>query len=431
MTEIRKSQIDAREPLFFLSAGDPSGDAHAARLVEALERRLPNSRFLAFAGSKTAATNCDVRFDLTKFAVMMLTRAILNLRRYLGALKLADKIFDTERPDAVILVDFPGFNWKIAQKAKKRGIPVVYFMPPQIWGWGQWRVKKMRKYVDLILSCFAFEDDWFREQGCNSLLIGHPFFEESRSRSVDSAFISSLQSDRPNERILTLLPGSRDQEVANNLDSLINVAAKVQGATRNIRPIFAAFREEHANIIRERLAQRQFDYEIYVGKTPELMRAATCCLGVSGSVSIELLSLCKPTVILYRTTKLEYRALRFLKRVKYITLTNLLAVHRLPGESPFYPKGFLPKSTEHTQRERSLMVFPEFLDYRDRSDEAASVLTEWLQDDATLSHKIDELRELRTAVDVEDRPIERAADIIASNMFANAPLSSINVDSCK
>lgn len=408
-----------RRPFIFISAGDPSGDAHAARLVQALERRIPKAKFAAFAGPKTAATLCDVRFELTKFAVMMLTRAILNLRQYFGALKLADKIFARERPDVVILVDFPGFNWKIAKKAKKRGIPVVYFMPPQIWGWAQWRVKKMRKYVDCVLSCFAFEDAWFREKGCNSILVGHPFFEESRSRSVDTNFITSLLDSQPNARVLTLLPGSRDQEVANNLESLIAVAERVRSVASDVRPVFAAYKEEHATIIRERLVQRALDYPVYVGKTPELMRAATCCLGVSGSVSIELLSLCKPTVILYRTTKLEFRALRFLKRVKYITLTNILAVDRIPGETPFYAKGELPKSTEHTPHERELMVFPEFLDYRDRSEDAAKILIQWLQSDEILARKTRELTTLRDAADVEELPIERAADVILQKFCKN------------
>lgn len=460
-----------RRPFFFVSAGDPSGDAHAARLVEALERRFPNARFVGYAGPKTAATSCDVRVDLTRFAVMWIGRAVANLPNFLRILKNADKIFRDERPDAVVLVDFPGFNWKIAKKAKAAGVPVVYFMPPQIWGWAQWRVKKMRRLTDLVLSCFAFEDAWFRENGVRSTLIGHPFFESTRNPQLDAAFLAGLGSaengrstapspvdstdktdfnaepanatlqplpvsseisaDSPasnaaapsslappsqGAQYLTILPGSRNQEVTGNIGDLLTTAEKVVAAASDVRPVVAAFREEHAEVVRAELKRRGLDYPVYVGKTPELMRAATCCLAVSGSVSIELLSLCKPTVILYRIGKPQNFALRFLKRVKYITLTNLLAISRVPGETPFYPKGEFAKQTEHTARERALMLFPEFISPNDRSDEAATILTDWFLDAASRNRRIAELEALRQATDFVDSPIELAVEKIAEEL---------------
>ena len=419
----------AGEPLFFISAGDPSGDAHAARLVEALVRIIPNARFIGFAGSKTAKTQCDVRFDLTQYAVMMLKRAILNLPVFLKALNQAKNIFLNEKPDLVILVDFPGFNWQIAKRAKAAGIPVLYFMPPQIWGWGQWRIKKMRKFVDLILSCFKFEDRWFVEHGCNSIFIGHPFFEETRSKSVDVTFLQSLNSSesgvsivsskkntsRGGIRYLTILPGSRNQEVVANIERLIRVAEIVKQNNSDVQPVFAAYKDSHAEIVRRRLHEKGLDYPVYVGKTPELLRAATCCLGVSGSSSLEILSLCKPSVVVYHTSRLEYIALRYLKRVKYITLTNLLAVDRIEGESPFYPRGYVPSSTAHTPHEREMMVCPEFISWKDEPEEAAFHLCEWFSDVAKLDQKIEQLTELKKAVDVVECPLERAAAIIKEN----------------
>ena len=437
------SSESPRRPFFFISAGDPSGDAHAARLVEALERRFPNARFAGYAGPKTAATSCDVRVDLTEFAVMWIGRAVANLPNFLRILKNADKIFRDERPDAVILIDFPGFNWKIAKKAKAAGIPTIYFMPPQIWGWGQWRVKKMRRLIDLVLSCFAFEDAWFRENGVRSTLIGHPFFESTRHPELDAAFLAGLASaengrstaptladstektdDAENlpastsqgAQYLTILPGSRNQEVTGNLGDLLSTAQKVCAAAPNVRPVVAAFRAEHVAVVRAELERRGLDYPVYVGKTPELMRAATCCLAVSGSVSIELLSLCKPTVILYRIGKPQNFALRFLKRVKYITLMNLLAISRVPGETPFYPKGEFAKQTEHTARERALMLFPEFISPNDRSDEAAAILADWFLDAASRNRRIAELETLRQATDFVDSPIELAVEKIAEEL---------------
>lgn len=438
---VENSEPTPNRPLFFISAGDPSGDVHAARLVAALEKRFPGARLIGYAGPKTAATACDVRADLTKYAVMWIGRALLNLPNYLRLLKNADKIFRDERPDAVILVDFPGFNWKIAKKAKAAGIPTIYFMPPQIWGWAQWRVKKMRRFVDLALACFPFEDAWFRENGCRSTLVGHPFFEETRSKTVDADFLASLNStengastplspeeiakndaNSPNSgktRYLTLLPGSRNQEVTGNVADLIATAEKVRAAAPDVRPVFAAFRDAHADFIRAELAKRGLDYPVFVGKTPELMRAATCCLAVSGSVSIELLALCKPTVVHYRVGKPQFAALRYIKRVKYITLTNLLAVDKIPGESPFYPKGKLAPSSEHTPRERELALFPEFISAEDKTDDAAAFLIDWFNDPIKRNERVAALAKLREETDFIDSPIALAAEKIAEELNRN------------
>lgn len=423
-----------KTPLFFISAGDPSGDVHAARLVEAIAKRNPSVKFIGFAGPKTAATHCDVRFELTKFAAMMLKQAFLNLPDYLRLLSQAEDIFRKERPDAVILVDFPGFNWRIAQKAKAAGVPTIYFMPPQIWGWGQWRVKKMQKYVDLVLSCFSFEDDWFRSHKCNSVLISHPFFEEARSKKVDWDFIAEFDnfgvspnvpqlSTHPqklnNVRYLTVLPGSRDQEIVNNLDNLLSTIDKVTKVIKDVLPVFAAFKQSQANMILQVLKTRGLDYPVYVGKTPELMRLATCCLSVSGSTSIELLSLCKPTVITYKISSFEYFALRFLKRVKYITLTNLLYVFGLRDETPFYPPRCIPKSTAHTPHERETMLFPEFLTKGDCSDEAAIPLIRWLQDEDARKQCVSKLEDLKKINDFVERPIDLGAEKILEFLKLN------------
>ena len=411
--------LTKKGPLFFISAGDPSGDVHSARLINEIKRLLPNAKFVGFAGPITATTGCEVKVNLTQFAVMMLKRAVINIPQYLHILNQVPQIFSEEKPDIVILVDFPSFNWKIAKKAKEAGIPVVYFMPPQIWGWGQWRVKKMRKYVDLVLSCFSFEDTWFKENGCISSLVGHPFFEESRSQNVDQNLIDSLLS--PNKlkidcfnsmRYLTILPGSRIQEITNNLTCLLEVAKMIHSSIPSVHPIFAAFNELHASIIQQEMQKQDLNFAVFAGKTPELMRVATCCLSVSGSVSIELLSLCKPTVIIYKVSKLEFFVLRFLKRVKFITLTNLLYVCGLEGETPFYPKGYLPKSTKYTDHERALMLFPEYLSDKNCSEDIVRHLTVWFTDEESRLRCIKKLEKIKKENDFILHPIELAAQKI-------------------
>ena len=139
------------------------------------------------------------------------------------------------------------------------------------------------------------------------------------------------------------------------------------------------------------------------------MRASTCCLSVSGSVSIELLSLLKPSVIVYRISKIDYFVLRFLKRVKYITLTNILYVDGLEGETPFYPKGRLPKTTAHSPEERKLMLFPEFITTDNCSADASVHLIEWFANDESLQRRVEKMKALKEANDVIESPIEEAS----------------------
>ena len=180
-----------------------------------------------------------------------------------------------------------------------------------------------------------------------------------------------------------------------------------------MRPIFAAYKPEQAEFIRQILSERSLDYAVYAEKTPELLRVATCCLGVSGSVSIEALSLHKPLVIIYKISRLEYFALRFLKRVKFITLSNILWVHTLKDETPFYPKGKIASKTEYTTHERNLMICPEYLFFDSCQIKNASYhLTNWFSNPELLRQTQRSLINLRKETDLVEKPIERAAEAI-------------------
>src|SRR5688500_6081992 len=135
----------------FFSVGEPSGDLHGANLIRALRRMDPDIECSGFGGPKMAAAGCKLHTDLTALAVMWFLRVLLNLHVFVRLLHEAKRSFRDQRPDAVVLIDYPGFNWHIAKAAKRQGIPVFYFSPPQIWAWASWRVKKMRERVDHVL----------------------------------------------------------------------------------------------------------------------------------------------------------------------------------------------------------------------------------------------------------------------------------------
>lgn len=360
----------------FFSAGEPSGDLHGANLIRELRRRRPDMEAVGYGGPDMAAAGCELHADLTALAVMWLLRVLLNLHKFLDLLSRADRYFRQHKPDAVVLIDYPGFNWWIARRAKAHGIPVFYYAPPQIWAWASWRVKKMRAFVDHVLCSLPFEARWFAAHGCRATFVGHPYFDEVRRQTLDAAFLAEQRGDgRP---LVTLLPGSRTQEVVHNLDHMLRAARAVQAAVPEVRFVLACFKPAQADLARSRVAASGLAVEVFSRRTPELIHLADCCLAVSGSVSLELLYQLKPTVIVYTVSRLGFELQRVFRTVKHITLVNLLA-----ADDIFASGG--PSSSAHGAGRAGkcgdeATLFPEYLTYHDESAAMAAHLIGWLRD---------------------------------------------------
>jgi len=395
---------------FFFSAGEPSGDLHAAALIETIKERVTNAQFVGFGGPKMKQAGCRCIADIP--AIMWFWHAIKRYFHFRALLAKAKKVLHAEKIDVVVLVDYPGFNWHIAKAAKKLGIPVVYFMPPQVWAWAQFRVKKMRRCVDLVLCSLPFEWQWFKRNGCNALFIGHPYFEEIRKKQSDPEFLEKFYAQYGHAPILTILPGSRNQEIQANLNDILSTVNHVHRDLPHIQPVIAAFSETHATMIHQRLAKRKIAIPVFVGRTTELIRAADCCLAVSGSVSLELLACNKPTVICFRVGGFGLFVQRFFRRTRYITLVNLLGMDRSRGQSIFYDDSVwvIPKEPSKTERDR--MLFPEFLTSTDRSVEMADYLIRWLSEPRLLATRKQRLELLLREVDTVESPLELAADAL-------------------
>jgi lipid-A-disaccharide synthase len=312
----------------------------------------------------------------------------MNLHVFIRLLNDARRIFREEMPDAVVLIDYPGFNWHIARAAKEAGIPVFYYSPPQIWAWASWRVKKMRRFVDHVLCGLPFEEAWFRQHGCNATFVGHPYFDEVEHCQLDAAFLAE-QRQKPGQ-LVTILPGSRTQEVTHNLQWFLKAAKLVKASVPDARFAIASFKPHQAEMARRQLAQLGLEAEVHVGRTPELIHLADCAMACSGSVSLELLYHTKPTVVLYWISRLAFQVQKWFRKVKYITLVNLLTTDEL------FPKDVTPFDPNQPGAER--VLFPEYLTCEDKSAQIAAHAIEWLSSGEKRQARIDELAALKKRV---------------------------------
>ncbi|MGL4512989.1 MAG: lipid-A-disaccharide synthase [Lacipirellulaceae bacterium] len=407
----------ARMQVFF-SVGEPSGDLHGANLVRRLREQTGGIvDCVGYGGPRMAAEGARLDEDLTQHAVMGFLKVVNKVPKFLALSRRAAKLLRERRPDAVVLIDFPGFNWHVARHAKRLGIPVFYYGTPQLWAWAPWRVRKMRARVDHALCKLPFEEAWLRERGVNATHVGHPYFDEVQARWLDEAFVVSQRA--PAGGLVTLLPGSRTQEVKGNFRSQLEAARKVAERVPGTRFAVAAFKESQAELCRREIdraglvgASRP---EVFVGRTPELIEAATCCLAVSGSVSLELLHHAKPTAILYRVSPVAFWLQGFFRRVRYITLVNLLTAPEL------FPNPLGQYTPGDPQDDHVLM--PEYLTSGDPSDALAGHAIDWLTKPEQRAALESRMRSLVTKVGGGGASF-RAAEYILRELGAADPAAS-------
>jgi lipid-A-disaccharide synthase len=363
----------------FVSAGEPSGDLHGANLIRAMQQQQPGIAYHGFGGERMAAAGCQLLYPLCDHAVVGFVRVLGSVPHFARLLGEADRFFAKQRPDAVVLIDYPGFHWWLARRAKAHGIPVIYFVPPQLWAWASWRVRKLRRYIDHVLCNLPFEEAWYRQRRVPARYVGHPYFDELREQHLDAAFVAEQES-RPGP-IIALLPGSRGQELDYNLPSLVRAASLIQARRPEARFLFACLKPEHRQRAEALVQGSQLPIEAHAGKTAEIIHLAHSCIAVSGSVGLELLYRGKPSVVVYRQNPVGVALARMVMRCPYISLVNLLAGKEL---------------------------FPEFLTSHCKAEGLARHIVHWLEEPAAHEAVRRELVALRERV-AEPGACERAA----------------------
>lgn len=316
--------MSERPVTLFVSAGELSGEQHAAKLVAAVRALRPDWRFVGFGGDVLARAGVDVRFPLSNFAVMGFKAVFAQIGRFVDILKLFERVLGEVEPDAVVLTDYPGLHLRMASLAKTHGVPVVDFICPQLWAWAPWRARRFANVVDLGLTILPFEPDYFRGLGVDARFIGHPTAEQvaHERRTPPSALAKEIAACA---LPIALLPGSRGQEIRTILPLQARVVAKLLESFPHARFFLPQTKERSAGLCRAFLDQHPELPITVVDDVPSVLRSVRFALVASGTATFEVACHGVPMVVLYKITRWHRFLAGQLLTVPWISLVNLVA----------------------------------------------------------------------------------------------------------
>jgi lipid-A-disaccharide synthase len=305
---------------FYVIAGEASGDLHGSDLIREIKSRLPQSEFRAWGGDLMQAEGAEIVKHYRDLAFMGFTEVILNLKTILNNISFCKADILVYKPDAIILVDYPGFNLRIAEFANKNGIPVYYYISPQVWAWKSSRVWKIKRVVNKMFVILPFEKDFYKKYDYNVEYVGHPLpdvVSRYKKQFTDqSVFLKKYSlDDRP---VVALLPGSRKQEISTMLPLMLSVRSMFPG----YQFVVAGAPSQPLEYYKQFIVDR--DVKIISGATYELLNFSKAALVTSGTATLETALMNVPQVVCYKGGTVSYFIARSLVNIKYISLVNLI-----------------------------------------------------------------------------------------------------------
>jgi lipid-A-disaccharide synthase len=385
----------------FVIAGEASGDLHGSNLIHALKPKLPQARFVGIGGLKMEEAGLELLFPSSDLAVVGVVEVIGHIRPILKAFGRTTAWLREKRPDLLILIDYPEFNLQVAGRAKKLGIPIFYYISPQVWAWRQGRVKKLRHLVDRLAVILPFEEAFFRSHGMEVSFVGHPLLDVVKAEVSKTEFCRKAGIN-PEKPIVGLVPGSRKSEVSRLFPVMAGAAERIFQVRQDIQfvvplapsldpGILESFNHRITRLIttdphRQSQTDKSPNHQIIrvvKGQTYDAIAASDLILAASGTVTLEAAILGTPMVVTYKVSPFTCFLGKWLIKVPFASLVNLVAGRRVV--------------TEIIQQD----VTPERL-----SQETLSLL----RDDAGRENMIKDLKEVKNALGGSGAA-ERAADL--------------------
>jgi lipid-A-disaccharide synthase len=320
-----------KTPRLLLVAGEASGDLHGSNLARALRAQRPDLQLLGVGGRRMREAGVDVLFDIRELAVVGAVEALHSVRALWTIYRRLLAQVEREPVDAVLLIDFPGFNLKLARAMTQRGLPVLYYIAPQIWAWRPGRIKKIRRRVRKLFVILPFEASLYRQAGIDAEFVGHPLLDVVRPTLAKAEFCARCGLD-PEAPIVGLLPGSRRSELRYLLRPMLEAAALIRSGLDSVQFILPLAETIEPADVQGALAAAPMAVRLVQHQTYEVMQLADVLLVASGTATLEAALLGTPMVIAYKGHLLSYLLARLLVRVRCIGLPNIIAGHPIVPE---------------------------------------------------------------------------------------------------
>jgi lipid-A-disaccharide synthase len=327
----QRRPLRGERPHVFVSAGEASGEGHAARLVQALG---PGVRVTAFGGGPLAVAGADVRFQLSEHAVMGVVGVLKQLPLIVRAFATFLRQLRDDPPDLAVLVDYPGLHVVMAKAARRAHVPVLHYVAPQYWAWGPWRMRRYRRAVDATLTILPFETAFFARFRVPAAYIGHPLLDELAAHPPDAAAVAAVRA----RRTLVLMPGSRRAEIEANLPGMLAVARALRAREPDLRVVLPHKNPRRTTLLRERLAAHDAAFvEHHEGDLAPWLAGARLVLAKSGTGSLEACLHQAPTIVVYRLRGLlGTLGYHNILSVPWIAAANLIAGRAVVPEHCFH-----------------------------------------------------------------------------------------------
>ncbi len=310
-----------------LIAGEVSADQHGAHLIAELKKLEPALSFWGIGGDSLAAQGMKLLFHLKQMSFLGIGEVLQHLPFIFKVLKQIKLEAQIKKPDLAILIDYPGFNLRLASALKKMGIPIVYYISPQLWAWGKGRIKKIRAYVDLMLVLFPFEKTFYEQHGVKAIHVGHPL--------VDRHFPflpEAIKKVQPGNITLGLLPGSRQNEIQQLLPRMVQTAKRLVNENKVQRVLIARVPHLAESFYRSFLGQTPVSFHLVQMPMEKLLPQLDAAIVASGTATLEAAYYAVPMIIVYHVNTLTFWLGRLLIKLKHIGLANIVAEQEIAPE---------------------------------------------------------------------------------------------------
>ncbi len=322
-------------PHIFISAAEPSADLHGAALIRAVTALHPQARFTGVAGPRMRQAGCKSIYDMTEHS-SMLAGALGHVHHGYKMLSLARRELQEQDFHAAVVIDSPILNLRVARRAKSFGVPVLYYIAPQLWAWaGRVRIRSVRSSVDRIACILPFEEPYYRAYGIEANYVGHPLFAALAEDQIDQGVLQRLKGR--GEPILAIMPGSRRHVAAENFPAQLQVAKKLRSKFADLKTLVSIANSQVRPILDRVSRTIDVPAEFHEGSNAELLSAAELALVASGTATLEAAYHHTPMIVMYNSSRVLYQFIRHVISTPYFSLPNILANREVvPEFMPYY-----------------------------------------------------------------------------------------------